>query len=383
MLNEITGIKVIVIFLFFISGNISSQVRLETGKIAAEVNEFGRIRIHAPFVDNFRQIDRVTLLIANGPNEIYSYMLNSAPDKMPDTVKRAYQSDMELQGTFEFVKDSVRKFIVKQNIYSWNKEPFIVVKFSVLNDQDQDVTAYIGMEIIPQLENEYGLEKVKFDKSTKTLEVYKRRYMGFRYLTNDSDVCMSYSDWYYDYFNEDTTLFKWLTNELIDTSYIATEKGSILNASLQPQTILAHETATVYLAISYGAYEDDLLDNLTLAAKRFKIGTNVQVENVLPEKFSLGQNYPNPFNLVTTIEYTICTSCLNPSPYQGEGNSERLVILKVYDILGREVSTLIEEEKKPGSYKVTFNAEELPSGIYFYKLTTGEFTQTRKLVLLK
>ncbi len=106
-------------------------------------------------------------------------------------------------------------------------------------------------------------------------------------------------------------IFQMAENDLL-YFYIATEKGSILNASLQPQTILAHETATVYLAISYGAYEDDLLDNLTLAAKRFKIGTNVQVENVLPEKFSLGQNYPNPFNLVTTIEYTICTSCLNP-----------------------------------------------------------------------
>jgi hypothetical protein len=85
--------------------------------------------------------------------------------------------------------------------------------------------------------------------------------------------------------------------------------------------------------------------------------------------YSLGQNYPNSFNPTTTISYTI--------PKNG------LVALRVYDILGSEVAELVNEVKEAGDYSVTFNASNLPSGIYFYTLTSGNFTATKKLILLK
>ncbi len=76
----------------------------------------------------------------------------------------------------------------------------------------------------------------------------------------------------------------------------------------------------------------------------------------LPTEFSLSQNYPNPFNPSTKIRFTISTSPLNPSPYQGEGNRERLVTLKVYDVLGNEIATLVNEDKPAGEYEVKFSA---------------------------
>jgi hypothetical protein len=85
--------------------------------------------------------------------------------------------------------------------------------------------------------------------------------------------------------------------------------------------------------------------------------------------FSLSQNYPNPFNPSTSIEYRV-------------GN-RRYVTLKVYDVLGREVATLVNEEKQPGVYEVEFDASQLSSGIYFYTLEAGEFRDTKKLILLK
>ncbi len=108
----------------------------------------------------------------------------------------------------------------------------------------------------------------------------------------------------------------------------------------------------------------------------------------LPTEFELKQNYPNPFNPTTTISYVIPTSPFNPTPYQGEGQRERLVTLKVYDILGREVATLVNEYQQPGKYSVQFNVEtrrgeSLPSGIYFYQLRSGQFSITKKLLLLK
>ncbi|RJP64835.1 MAG: T9SS C-terminal target domain-containing protein [Ignavibacteriales bacterium] len=89
----------------------------------------------------------------------------------------------------------------------------------------------------------------------------------------------------------------------------------------------------------------------------------------LPNEFFLSQNYPNPFNPSTTIRYSI--------PELSN------VSIKVYDVLGREVATLVDEEKPAGNYQVQFNAENLKSGIYFYTLKAREFSQTKKLTLLK
>ncbi len=111
--------------------------------------------------------------------------------------------------------------------------------------------------------------------------------------------------------------------------------------------------------------------------------TSVENEEELPTEFSLSQNFPNPFNPSTKIRFTISTSPLNPSPYQGEGNRERLVTLKVYDVLGNEVAILVNEEKPTGEYEVNFNGNGLTSGIYFYRLQAGSFVEIKKMVFMK
>jgi len=85
--------------------------------------------------------------------------------------------------------------------------------------------------------------------------------------------------------------------------------------------------------------------------------------------FQLYQNYPNPFNPKTTITYEI--------PVSG------FVILKIYDILGNNKETLVNEEKSLGSYDVNFDAATLPSGVYFYRLQEGNFVETKKMILIK
>jgi hypothetical protein len=83
----------------------------------------------------------------------------------------------------------------------------------------------------------------------------------------------------------------------------------------------------------------------------------------------LEQNYPNPFNPSTKIKYQI--------PVSG------FVSLKVYDVLGKEIASLVQEVKSAGIYEVQFDASELVSGVYFYTLKVGDFIQTRKMILLK
>jgi photosystem II stability/assembly factor-like uncharacterized protein len=94
-----------------------------------------------------------------------------------------------------------------------------------------------------------------------------------------------------------------------------------------------------------------------------------------PDNFILYQNYPNPFNPTTIIKYTIAP----PNLLKGEA----VVQLKIYDILGREVATLVNEKQHPGTYTVNFNGNNLSSGIYFYQLRVGSYSLTKKMVYLK
>jgi len=100
---------------------------------------------------------------------------------------------------------------------------------------------------------------------------------------------------------------------------------------------------------------------------------SVEDQNQMPMDFKLYQNYPNPFNPVTSIQYAI--------------SSRQFITLKVYDVLGNEIATLVNEEKTAGEYEVEFNSvsgiRDLVSGIYFYQLRSGEFIQTKKMMLLK
>jgi hypothetical protein len=104
-----------------------------------------------------------------------------------------------------------------------------------------------------------------------------------------------------------------------------------------------------------------------------------EISSNLPVKFNLEQNYPNPFNPTTKIKFEIPP--LNPPLTKG-GNGG-VVTLKIYDILGQEVETLVNEKKSPGTYEVTFDAGNLPSGIYFYRLITDNFTEVKKMTLIK
>ncbi len=108
------------------------------------------------------------------------------------------------------------------------------------------------------------------------------------------------------------------------------------------------------------------------------VSTGVKSKNSsLPEEFNLYQNYPNPFNPVTTIKYTI------PHVETGYTPSLQNVTLKVYDILGNEVSVLLNEEKPAGEYEVVIDGSNLTSGVYFYQLKSGNFTSTKKMILVK
>ena len=131
-------------------------------------------------------------------------------------------------------------------------------------------------------------------------------------------------------------------------------------------------SVTVSGQVVHVVWYDGRDGNMEIYYKRDPTGNSIGIQIIsseIPKEFKLGQNYPNPFNPTTVIRYSLIV------------NSD--VNLRVYDILGQETAVLVNEKQQPGTYETEWNASNYPSGIYFYKLSTGEFSQTRKAVLIK
>ncbi|NNG26723.1 MAG: T9SS type A sorting domain-containing protein [Ignavibacteriaceae bacterium] len=167
--------------------------------------------------------------------------------------------------------------------------------------------------------------------------------------------------------------------ELIDTALILNYKTWIMLIDRTAPDISERHTLALDIGISYkeiittfgfGTQKTSTLVYANINGTEFgEIVASVDHGNISPSAFSLNQNYPNPFNLSTEISYWLL--------------KQAFISLKVYDVLGNEIASLVNEEKPTGKYKVDFNAAGLTSGIYFYQLKSGSFIQTKKMILMK
>lgn len=133
---------------------------------------------------------------------------------------------------------------------------------------------------------------------------------------------------------------------------------------------------TTLVDLAFSKYDNNLYVASTTSGifKRLFVITGIsKVNEIIPDEFMLEQNYPNPFNAVTSIKFKVTSV----------GQSSQTVTINVFDLLGKEVATLVNEKLEAGEYKIIFNAGNLPSGIYFYKLTSDNISLTKKLILIK
>ncbi len=155
--------------------------------------------------------------------------------------------------------------------------------------------------------------------------------------------------------------------QIYSNSVINVEKDFVIQTEVMSSSRLAQ----------YGLQQFDTKDASDHFPKitdyNFDLITLVSEPNI-PSDFKLYQNFPNPFNPSTKIKFTI--------PQEVRGKMQ-YVKLKIYDVLGNEIATIIDEEKTAGTYSIEYNASGLPSGIYFYKLRAGNFIETKKMLLIK
>jgi subtilisin family serine protease len=162
---------------------------------------------------------------------------------------------------------------------------------------------------------------------------------------------------------------KWsaLTSGLINTSAGPDDIANITSGG--PFNIAAGDSLEIGFALACDLNLANLRTDFANARAKYNSITAINDKITVPLSFNLLQNYPNPFNPATSIKYSIPAA--------------EHVVLKIYDILGNEIRTLVNEEKAPGVYSVNFDAKNLPSGVYLYRLSAGNYVSVKKLVLLK
>jgi len=161
-----------------------------------------------------------------------------------------------------------------------------------------------------------------------------------------------------------------------DDAYIGSDDGvKRIDISDKENPVLTGEFESPYTYTGEIAFGSDLIyfaqawNGLYILKDNFPTSVN---ENYIPQSFSLDQNYPNPFNPTTIIQFSIPAVELHTN-----------VSLRVFDLLGREVTILLNKNLLPGKYEMEFNAEGLASGVYFYRLDAGSFSQTKKMLLMR
>ena len=149
-------------------------------------------------------------------------------------------------------------------------------------------------------------------------------------------------------------------------SWSAVDMGFVISSS--PTTMVKSVVGQGFVGMMTGA--NTVIETGFLVDTLFRtVVTSVAERSEVPREFKLCQNYPNPFNPSTTIKYELPKSSM--------------VTMSVYDMLGRQVSVLVDERRDAGVHEVKFEGPNLASGVYFYRLQAGDFTQTKRLLLLK
>jgi len=277
---------------------------------------------------------------------------------------------------------------VSQNTYAFNDEAnddYIIMKYRIKNTSGTAISNfYIGLFADWDVGVNGDLNKADYDAVNKLGYIWRTdntptNYVGLSLLdgnnTNywaiDNDNTIAGNPWgVYDNFTDVEKFQSISTPSGRLQAGGTTGRDVSMSFGTGPYSIPINGEIVVAFALVGANNLADLKTNAANAKTKYSAVVGVGNQSgLLPEKFALNQNYPNPFNPSTTISYSL--------PKASD------VAVKVYDILGNEVQTLVSGFKNAGSYNINFDAKGLASGVYYYKIQAGDFSEVKKLTLLK
>jgi PKD repeat protein len=249
-----------------------------------------------------------------------------------------------------------------------------------------------------KVNNSFGTDSVTYANYVKVqganMSAFSIAYPPTNTFINTSDTTSSIFTWNRSSLDPSVS-YKWKIRKdgtITEISYNSNNNGS-------DSLITLRHSFLDSLAMNFGGNSDTVsclwrvfsyngTDSLSSQNQNFifivrhTVGIKV-ISPSVPSEFKLFQNYPNPFNPVTKIRFDLPSGFPSTEgrPTGARGNDR--VVLKIFDILGKEIATLVNEQLQPGTYEVEWNATRCPSGVYFYRLTTGNFIETKKMLMIK
>ena len=348
----------------------ASGQQFQTGVIGVSLDNDGRLKFYAPNLST-EQINRTSILVGRDIFSVFDYGKDAASWTPAYNIPLPTLSDYEVFGAINNGLSNLPPEVhVRTHIYGWEGEAYCLVKYDIISQEDSAFNAIVGLEILPRIEGEYGSETVQFIPGAEVVSIHKSNdYVGYKFLTTDI-TSFRVIDWYEGYNDLDFDLWEYLTFGGINYFYIGGSDGTVCFPA-QPGVELGYiDTTTVWLALAYGTAQYLMMDNIEAAELAFN-GLNADdfTTGYNPPDFILEQNYPNPFNPATEISFRL--------------EEAETVELAVFNSLGMNVAILLKGKLAPGYHSVVFEGEDLPTGCYFFRLTTETNAATRKMLLVK
>ena len=362
----------IAIIILFVGKALPQSTGFNTGNIGVDMYLGGRILLYQPNdIDSTLNLWNLSILVGTSPSTVYNYWLDAG---ILDSTIIFSDSSTGLLGLYGAFNNSRSNFppnvLVKTFVTSWRGSSYVLIKYVIINKEVSSLNTLIGLEIVSQIDGTIGFDTVKYIDSSKVIDIYKQNHLGFRLLSGNLKSITSFE--YFDGYENDSSYYKWMNHDTLDAQYNSGSDGPVTITSQDFQNINPGDSITVYYGMALGSSFAAVSSGLDSALARYNNSLTIVLkgnDSFSPLSYKLNQNYPNPFNPTTIISFSI--------PIQEK------VSLKVYNILGVEVSTLLNEVQTAGNYSIRFDAKNLPSGIYFYELRTGNFRNVRKMILLK
>lgn len=362
--------SLVLLIIFGLNKPAYSQADVYLDKINVYVSKYGRIALYT-LPDEIRQLYKMALLVGTGKNSVFDLEYDSDIEESTVELGSSSVADNEIYGSYNNDGSAEPPNILeKLRVYCWKNLNSILVKYTVINRESTEIDAKVGLELIPNLNKQYGGDTVSYNETKKITRIHRGGVnLGYKLLSHELKSLYSFE--YYEDYEVDSSYWNWLNHGSIQKEYISdSEEGEVVIMSQASQKIAPNDSVTIYYAVSVGVNEADMLAGIDAVQSKYDKLTSVESDyNNIPTDFVLDQNYPNPFNPGTRISFSL--------PHKSN------VVLKVFNALGQQVAKLVNETLDAGTHYYNFDASGLASGIYIYSLQTDAGVISKKMTLIK
>lgn len=362
--------KIYLLFVLVMLGftQLYAQAEFNTGTMYVNVNTYGRIRLFSQ--DEVRHLQRASILVGTPSGQVFDYDQDAESHDPTELVANPSWGDFEIYGSFDNTYSNNPPAVeVKLNAYGWTNKSFTVLKFDVKNLETAAMSATIGLDIIPELSETYGMDTVTYDAATGILRFHRGTdmNMGMKLLSADFSSLTSF-EWF-DGYMTDAGYWGWMNSGGLQPRYVSnTADGPVTITAQAPVNIAPQASFEVFYAFAIGTTQQAMLAGLSEAQEKYDaLFAGLGDISANPNALRLGNNHPNPFNGQTSISYYL--------PSNGK------VSLRVFDQLGNEVATPVNEVQSTGIHTIDFDASGLAAGLYYYTLTFGSNRLTHKMII--